>query len=128
MHHIHYIWFLLVSSINNFKNFFVLKIKSKLHLRFSCKRHFETSVQPNACNFFVSLLIRRICCLLSRCWIWLVDVSLVIQILQCSKDEFWLRIQAIWNSLPLADIQNIFHSMPCRIVALITARGGYTKY
>ncbi|GFV83736.1 transposable element Tcb2 transposase [Trichonephila clavipes] len=41
-----------------------------------------------------------------------------------SKDEFFLHIQAIWNSLPQADIQNLFDSMPRRI----TARGGYTKY
>ncbi|GFX56888.1 transposable element Tcb2 transposase [Trichonephila clavipes] len=45
-----------------------------------------------------------------------------------SKDELLLRIQAIWNSLPQADIQNLFDSMPCRIAALIAARGGYTKY
>ncbi|GFS48006.1 transposable element Tcb1 transposase [Trichonephila clavipes] len=45
-----------------------------------------------------------------------------------SKDELLLRIQAIWNSLPQADIQNLFDSVPRRIVALISARGGYTKY
>ncbi|GFT90738.1 hypothetical protein TNCV_3010951 [Trichonephila clavipes] len=45
-----------------------------------------------------------------------------------SKDELLLRIQAIGNSLPQADIQNLFDSMPRRIVALIVARGGYTKY
>ena len=45
-----------------------------------------------------------------------------------SKDEFWLRMQAIWNSLPQADIQNMFDSMPRRIAALTTTRGGYTKY
>ncbi|GFV33587.1 transposable element Tcb2 transposase [Trichonephila clavipes] len=41
-----------------------------------------------------------------------------------SKDEFLLHMQAIWNSLPQADIQNLFDSMPRRIAA----RGGYTKY
>ncbi|GFW34006.1 transposable element Tcb1 transposase [Trichonephila clavipes] len=41
-----------------------------------------------------------------------------------SKDELLLRIQAIWNSLPQANIQNLFHSMPRHIAA----RGGYTKY
>ncbi|GFU71740.1 transposable element Tc1 transposase [Trichonephila clavipes] len=41
-----------------------------------------------------------------------------------SKDELLMRIQAIWNSLPHADIQNLFDSMPRRIAAL----GGYTKY
>ncbi|GFX63599.1 transposable element Tcb1 transposase [Trichonephila clavipes] len=45
-----------------------------------------------------------------------------------SKDELLLRIQAIWNSLPQADIQNRFDSMPRRIAILIAARGGYTKY
>ncbi|GFT56023.1 transposable element Tcb2 transposase [Trichonephila clavipes] len=28
-----------------------------------------------------------------------------------SKDELWLRIQVIWNSLPQADIQNLFDTM-----------------
>ena len=45
-----------------------------------------------------------------------------------SKDKLWLRIQAIWNSLLQADIDKKFNSMPRRIVALIAARGGYTKY
>ncbi|GFU70363.1 uncharacterized protein TNCV_2916261 [Trichonephila clavipes] len=38
-----------------------------------------------------------------------------------SKDELLLRIQAIWNSLPQADIQNLFNSMPRRMAALIAA-------
>ncbi|GFX90297.1 transposable element Tcb2 transposase [Trichonephila clavipes] len=38
-----------------------------------------------------------------------------------SKDELLLHIQAIWNSLPQADIQNLFDSMPRRIAALIAA-------
>ncbi|GFV32039.1 transposable element Tcb2 transposase [Trichonephila clavipes] len=45
-----------------------------------------------------------------------------------SKDELLLRMQAIWNSLPQADIQNLLDFMPRRIAALIAARGGYTKY
>ncbi|GFV09039.1 transposable element Tc1 transposase [Trichonephila clavipes] len=45
-----------------------------------------------------------------------------------SKDELLLCIKAIWNFLPLADIQNLFDSMPRRITALIAARIGYTKY
>ncbi|GFY06179.1 uncharacterized protein TNCV_3108581 [Trichonephila clavipes] len=32
--------------------------------------------------------------------------------LATSKDELLLRIQAIWNSLPQADIQNLFDSIP----------------
>ncbi|GFV31561.1 transposable element Tcb2 transposase [Trichonephila clavipes] len=42
-----------------------------------------------------------------------------------SKDELLLRI---WNSLPQADIQNLFDSMPRRTTTLNAARGGYTKY
>ena len=45
-----------------------------------------------------------------------------------SKRKLWLRVQTIWSSLLQADIQNLFDSMPCRIVALIATRGGYTKY
>ncbi|PRD35979.1 UNVERIFIED_CONTAM: tc1a [Trichonephila clavipes] len=45
-----------------------------------------------------------------------------------SKDDFLLRIQAIWNSAPQADIQNLFDSMLHRIAALIAVRGDYTKY
>ncbi|GFW17634.1 hypothetical protein TNCV_2651911 [Trichonephila clavipes] len=44
------------------------------------------------------------------------------------KDELWLRMQSIWNSLPQADIQNLFDSMPRHIAELIAARGSYTKY
>ncbi|GFV04497.1 hypothetical protein TNCV_1314591 [Trichonephila clavipes] len=44
------------------------------------------------------------------------------------KNKLFLRIQAIWNSLPQAEIQNLFDSMPHRLTALITARGGYTEY
>ncbi|GFW78162.1 hypothetical protein TNCV_136311 [Trichonephila clavipes] len=45
-----------------------------------------------------------------------------------SKDERLLHIQAIWNSLPQADTQNLFNFMPRRIAALFAALGGYTKY
>ncbi|PRD27134.1 UNVERIFIED_CONTAM: tc1a [Trichonephila clavipes] len=45
-----------------------------------------------------------------------------------SKNELLWCIQAMWNSLPQADIQNLFDSMPCRIAAIIAAHGCYTKY
>ncbi|GFX86210.1 transposable element Tcb2 transposase [Trichonephila clavipes] len=45
-----------------------------------------------------------------------------------SKDELLLRIQAIWNSPPQVDIQNLFDCIPRRIATFIAARGGYTKY
>ncbi|GFU67779.1 transposable element Tcb1 transposase [Trichonephila clavipes] len=45
-----------------------------------------------------------------------------------SKHELLLRSQTLWNSLPQADIQNLFISMPRRIAALTVARGGYNKH
>ncbi|GFY04037.1 hypothetical protein TNCV_1198151 [Trichonephila clavipes] len=45
-----------------------------------------------------------------------------------SKGELLLRVQAIWNSLPQADMQNLFNSWPRRIAAVIAALGGCTKY
>ncbi|GFV53595.1 transposable element Tcb1 transposase [Trichonephila clavipes] len=45
-----------------------------------------------------------------------------------STDELWLRIQTVWNTLPQADIQNLFNSMPRRVAALIAARGGHIKF
>ncbi|GFX35075.1 transposable element Tcb1 transposase [Trichonephila clavipes] len=45
-----------------------------------------------------------------------------------STDELWLRIQTIWNTLPVGDIQNLFNSLPRRVAALIAARGSHTKY
>ncbi|GFW12862.1 transposable element Tcb2 transposase [Trichonephila clavipes] len=90
------------------------------------QRLLEIYDQPNTCNFFLGMLIRRICQLLST------DSSqdLVGRRLArdprpaASKDELSLRIQALWNSLPQEDIQNLLDSMPSHIAA----RGGYTKY
>ncbi|GFW56410.1 hypothetical protein TNCV_2089171 [Trichonephila clavipes] len=39
------------------------------------------------------------------------------------KDELLLRIQTTWNSLPQADIQNLFDSMSRRIAELIATQG-----
>ena len=61
---------------------------SRLKQAHMLQRLFETSIQPNICNFFLGLLIRQICCLLSLCGIWLVSVSLVIRVLQFQKMNF----------------------------------------
>ncbi|GFX74245.1 transposable element Tcb2 transposase [Trichonephila clavipes] len=45
-----------------------------------------------------------------------------------SKDEFLMRMQAIWDSLPQANIQNLFDSMLRHIAALTAALSGNTKY
>ena len=52
------------------------------------QRLFETSVQPNTCNFFLELLIQRIGHLLSTCGIRLVSASFVIRVLQLQKTNF----------------------------------------
>ncbi|GFT12456.1 uncharacterized protein TNCV_4336201 [Trichonephila clavipes] len=52
------------------------------------QRLFETSVQPNACNFFLDQLIHRICRLLSTYGIELISASLVIRVLQLPKTNF----------------------------------------
>ena len=72
-----------------------LSFKASLELSFSrimhahmLQRLFETSVRSNACNFFLDLLIRRICRLLSRRGIWLVGILLVIHVLLLQKAKF----------------------------------------
>ena len=45
-----------------------------------------------------------------------------------SKQELWLRIQAIRNSLLQANIQNQFDYILRRIAVLINTGSGYTKY
>lgn len=43
-------------------------------------------------------------------------------------DELWLRAEAAWASVPVHAIQSLYDSMPRRIRAVITARGGYSGY
>lgn len=45
-----------------------------------------------------------------------------------SKTELWRQVEAIWTAIPQDYIQSLYHSMPRRIAALITQRGGHTKY
>ena len=71
-------------SFSSFKPFLELFFIRIMHT-YALKRLFETSVQPNTCDFFLALLIRRICRLLSTCGIWLVGVLLVICVLQLQK-------------------------------------------
>ena len=73
----------------------IVLVNASLELSFSKVIHapmlgrlFETSVQPNICNIFLSLLIRRIRRLLSKCGIWLVSVSLLIRVLELRKTNF----------------------------------------
>lgn len=43
-------------------------------------------------------------------------------------DELWYRVEAAWASVPVHAIQALFDSMPRRIKAVITARGGCSGY
>ena len=52
------------------------------------QRLFEIYVLHNICNFFLGLLIRQICPLLSTCGIWLVGIFLVIRVLLHRKTNF----------------------------------------
>ncbi|GFV19405.1 transposable element Tcb1 transposase [Trichonephila clavipes] len=67
-------------SFPSFKAFLELSFSRIMHAHM-LQRLFETYVQPNTCNFFLGLFIRRICHLLSTWGIGLVGVSLVIRVL-----------------------------------------------
>ncbi|GFW74920.1 transposable element Tc1 transposase [Trichonephila clavipes] len=88
--YVHEVLSLSLYSPKSFPSF-----KASLELSFSMimldhmlQRLFEASVEANTCNFFLGLLIRWICCLLSTCGIWLVGVLLVIHVLQLQKRNF----------------------------------------
>ncbi|GFU04636.1 transposable element Tcb1 transposase [Trichonephila clavipes] len=69
------------------------------------KRLFETSVLPNICNFFTwpaysPYTISPI----EHVWDFVDRLLARDSCPAASKDELLLRVQAIWNSLPQADI------------------------
>ena len=45
-----------------------------------------------------------------------------------NKDELWDALQEEWYKISPAYIKNLYDSMPRRIQALLTAKGGHTKY
>ena len=119
--------FYSLTLFTSFKASPVLSLSRITHAQM-LQQLFALSVKPITCNFFLDLLIHQICRLLSASGICLVGVLLMIRVLHFQNTNFWWHIQAMWNSLPKADIQNLFGSMPRRLVALIAARDGYTKY
>jgi hypothetical protein len=42
--------------------------------------------------------------------------------------ELWERVEKEWNDIEPLVVQNLIESMPRRVVALIKAKGEYTKY
>ncbi|GFX99274.1 uncharacterized protein TNCV_2494551 [Trichonephila clavipes] len=79
----------ILKSFPSFKSSLELFFNNIMHAHM-LQRLLKTSVQPNTCNSFLGLIICRICRNPRPA---------------ASKDELLLRIQAIWNSFPQADIQ-----------------------
>ena len=42
--------------------------------------------------------------------------------------DIWKRVVEVWNNIPSEVCQNLIESMPRRLEAVITAKGGHTKY
>ena len=42
--------------------------------------------------------------------------------------ELWERVERKWNKIDAVVCQNLIESMPRRVVAVVKAKGGYTKY
>jgi len=45
-----------------------------------------------------------------------------------NKDDLWVKVERIWDSIDPAVCLNLIDSMPRRVEALLKARGGHTKY
>ena len=45
-----------------------------------------------------------------------------------SMHELWNRVEVEWNSIPVEECTKLIESMPRRIVAVLKAKGGHTKY
>jgi hypothetical protein len=46
----------------------------------------------------------------------------------CNMDQLWEAAQEEWYNIPKATIKKLYKSIPCRLDALISAKGWYTKY
>ncbi|GFV33176.1 hypothetical protein TNCV_970301 [Trichonephila clavipes] len=45
-----------------------------------------------------------------------------------AQDQLWQNVEAAWSTIPQEYIQNLFKSMPRRLVAVISNNGGYSGY
>ena len=45
-----------------------------------------------------------------------------------NKEEMWIALQEEWENFPQSSLDKLYESMPCRVEALLKARGGHTKY
>lgn len=48
--------------------------------------------------------------------------------LPCNLEELWHALKEEWDNFPKASLDTLFESMPRRVAALLSARGGHTKY
>ena len=68
---------------------------------------FKTSVESNACNFFLGMFICEICCLLSMCGIWLAGILLVVCVLQgCHRRLFFYYFEYQFFGRILLKLEN----------------------
>ena len=45
-----------------------------------------------------------------------------------NREEFWVALQEEWYWIPDDFIKKLYESMPTRVSALKSAKGGHTKY
>jgi hypothetical protein len=43
-------------------------------------------------------------------------------------EELWERVEKEWDDIPASVCQGLIKSMPKRVMAVLKAKGGYTKY
>ena len=44
------------------------------------------------------------------------------------KDDLWEKIQVIWQNIEVEYIKKLIRTLPTRVVDLLVAKGGYTRW
>ncbi len=44
------------------------------------------------------------------------------------KDDLWEKIQVVWQNIEVEYVQKLIRTMPTRVVDLLAAKGGYTRW
>ena len=45
-----------------------------------------------------------------------------------NRDQMWDALVEEWGNIEIDYIQKLYKSIPCRVEALLLAKGGHTKY
>ena len=45
-----------------------------------------------------------------------------------SRDDLWEKIQVVWQNIEVEFVQKLIRTMPTRVVDLLAAKGGYTRW